>query len=320
MANESTERAEVQKSKPPPRAGMPVTIIEEAVYWALVDSRGGLQAWAVVCSLNMLAHRQRSGRFTEPSAVVARRIGLKASDLTDAVTAIENACESCGVDPWIEAREGGGLILCVYEEWNPSRGGKREGAGRPPNSKDNQTDPLDLPLNNESESTGDELNRKRISPDTESDSSSNTSTSSESESEEPNAQHTEPVTEGHCAHLGQSPESDSVVAAQGGVDSGSTKRQRGLMSWAAATAILVGRHAGGRHKPDSEQWLADRTAVRSLFDDYVWPIDLMDDEAAARLATGLRFAALANKNARKPMAYLTKLCKRHITQPEMVFS
>lgn len=324
MANESPETTEAPpKGKPPPRAGMPVTIIEEAVYWALVDSRGGLQAWAVVCSLNMLAHRQRSGVFVEPSAVVARRIGLKASDLTDAVTAIENACESCGVDPWLEVRDGGGLILRVYEEWNPSRGGKREGAGRPPNSTGNQDGQDELPLNYGPDSSGDELNSKIISPDTESDPSSVTSTSSESESEEPQTKHTE--TKGHCAHRGEQGDSGSVVAAQGFSDSGSDLRKQSWVKWVSTTAHLIGRFTRsdgthGRHPPDSPQGLADQTSIRSLFDGYVWPLAVTDGEGSDRLEAGLRFAAKASKNGNVPMSYLTQLCKRHITQPEAVLS
>ena len=142
----------------------------------------------------------------------------------------------------------------------------------------------------------------------------------EAETEVPKIRHTESETEGCRAHMGQPSESGSVVAALGVADSDSRKRRQGLQRWAAATVHLIGRFETGRHPVNSPQGLADQTSIRSLFDEYVWPFDLMDDEGDQRLETGLRFAALASKNGKVPMAYLTKLCKRHITQPEGVFS
>lgn len=103
-------------------------------------------------------------------------------------------------------------------------------------------------------------------------------------------------------------------------DSGSPERQKAWSDWQLATAILVGRHATGRHPQSSSQWLADRTSIQSLFDRFIWPEDMPPELGAERLTTAKRFAELANKNGKRPMAYLTKLLRESIERPEAVFS
>ena len=136
--------SEPSASRRIPRARIPVDVLERAVYWALMEEgAGGVHAWAVVCSLNLLAHRQRSGTFTEPMGIVAKRIGLTSRDLQRAIQVVENCCEQCGEAPWIGVTNDSRIAFNVYDEWNPAHGGARPGSGRPQQSSGNQDARLD---------------------------------------------------------------------------------------------------------------------------------------------------------------------------------
>lgn len=322
--------------KPMPRAMVPVNVSEEAVYWAIFGAKAnGVHAFGVLMALNIQAKKQKDGLFKEPLGVLADRIGVAARDIQQCAEIVQNACAVCKVEPWLTIDENG-LELRIFKEWNRGWGGRRSGSGRPQVVTATELAQLELDSMNKSSANQEVIktnldsnlniiktkssgNQERH-PESESDPIP--STSSESEPEAHTAQVTE--SEGAGARLGGTSESGSGIQIRGLSDSGSPERRKGLVKWATATVPMIGLFKTDDgfdryHGKDSPQGLADRTSIRSLFEGCVWPADLPDDEGIDRLDTGLQFVALAKKNGKVPMAYLTNLCKKHINEPTVVF-
>lgn len=303
-----------------PRAKLPVSIMEGPVYWMLIEEGArGVHAFALLCALNIVAHRQGSGTFTEPMAALGRRIGFSTKDIQAAIEIVANACEKCDEPAWVELDEGGRVTLTVYESWNPQQGGRRVGAGRRPSrdSSRNQVAQLDFADTDteggEQDSNGNQdgfklRNLKRFGGAPESESEFQF----QREPDEPETRHRiTPVRDD--PGRGVASGSGSEKARAEGVsdsDSGQQPRGHGRVRWQMAAAPLLGRHGSTRHPSGSPQHNADVTSALRMFDDDIWPEDLAAHEGQRRLHVALDMAADASRNATRPMAYLTQRLKQ----------
>lgn len=129
-----------------PRVLIPVTFMEDPSYTAVMtrSSRGPV-AWGVFCSLLVFARKHHNGGDALPQTipVVARCIFISERVLRKSIELIRLACEENGCDAWITI-EDGRIVIPRLSEYMPdgmaTRGGRRDGAGRPPKRDDDCED------------------------------------------------------------------------------------------------------------------------------------------------------------------------------------